>query len=97
MKVLVDLLLLKHGVVFMELPLMITIERDLSARNSRPAQVRTVVHRESKVWAPKTVGDRLGLFIKAHSKGNLVLLMVRLVLKHFLKKFIYQHIKSACK
>ena len=38
------------------------IEQDLSALNSRPAQVRAVVHRESKVWAPETVeGKTLGL------------------------------------
>ena len=55
------------------------IEQDLSALNSRPAQVRAVVHRESKVWAPETVEDiRLRSSIKARSKGNSVLLVVNL-------------------
>ena len=45
----------EKGVVFMDLPLTMTIERDLSALNSRPAQVKAVVHRESKVWAPETL------------------------------------------
>ena len=39
----------EKGVVFIDLPLTMTIERDLSALNSRPAQVKAVVHRESKV------------------------------------------------
>ena len=37
-------------VVFIDLPLAMTIERDFSALNSRPAQIRTVIHRESKIW-----------------------------------------------
>ena len=45
----------EKGVVFIDLPLIMTIERDLSALNSRPAQVRAVMHRESKVWAPDTL------------------------------------------
>ena len=36
-------------VLFMDLPVTMTLERDLSALNSRPAQVKAVVHRESKV------------------------------------------------
>ena len=34
----------KKGVVFIDLPLIVTIERDLSALNSRPAQVGAVGH-----------------------------------------------------
>ena len=67
----------KKGVVFMDLSLIMTIEQDLSALNSRPAQVRVVVHRESKVWATETVEDiRFRSSMEAHSKGNLVLLVV---------------------
>ena len=65
---------------FMDLPLMIiTIEQDSSALNSRPAQVRAVVQQKSKVWAPETVED-IGLrsSMKARSKGNSVLLVVNL-------------------
>ena len=55
------------------------IQQDLSALNSRPAQVRAVVHPESKVWAPETVEDnRLRSSIKSRSKGNSVLLVVNL-------------------
>ena len=69
----------EKGVVFIDLPLIMTIERDLSALNSRPAQVRAVMHRESKVWAPETVEDiRLRSSMKARSKGNAVLLVVNL-------------------
>ena len=32
------------GVVFIDLPFIMTIERDLSALNSGPAQVRPVMH-----------------------------------------------------
>ena len=61
----------EKGVVFIDLPLTMTIERDLSALNSRPAQVRAVMHRERKVWAPDTlVGIRLRSSMKARSKGN---------------------------
>ena len=34
----------EKGVVFIDLSLTITIEHDLSALNSRPAQVRAVMH-----------------------------------------------------
>ena len=50
----------EKGAVFIDLPLTTTIERDLSALNSRPAQVKTVMHRESKFWASETLGS-LGL------------------------------------
>ena len=68
-----------EGVVLIDLPLTMTIERDLSALNSRPAQVRAVMHRESKVWAPETLADiRLRSSMKARSKGNVVLVVVNL-------------------
>ena len=64
----------------MDLPLIMTIERNLSALNSRLAQVRAVVQGESKVWGPETVEDiSLRSSMKARSKGNSVLLMVNLV------------------
>ena len=69
----------EKGVVFKDLPLTMTIEHDLSALNSRPAQVRAVMHRESKVWTPETLADiRLRSSMKARSKGNVVLLVVNL-------------------
>ena len=72
----------EKGVVFIDLPLTMTIERDLSALNSRPAQVRAVMHRESKVWAPDTLVDiRLRSSMKACSKGNVVLLVVQIKFK----------------
>ena len=56
-----------------------TTERDLSALNSRPAQIRPVMHRESKVWAPETAEDiRLRSSMKACSMGNAVLLVANL-------------------
>ena len=67
----------EKGVVFIDLSLTITIEHDLSALNSRPAQVRAVMHWESRVWLPETVEDiRLRSSIKARSKGNAVLLVI---------------------
>ena len=69
----------EKGVVFIDLPLTMTIEHDLSALNSRPAQVKAVMHRESKVWAPETlVVIRLKSSMKAKSKGNVVLWVVNL-------------------
>ena len=66
-------------VVFIDLSFTVTIEHDLSALKSRPAQVRAVMHRESKVWAPQSVEDiRLGSSMKARSKGSVVLLVVNL-------------------
>ena len=35
---------IEKGVVFIDLPLTMTIDQDLSALNSRPAQVRVVMH-----------------------------------------------------
>ena len=55
------------------------IEQDLSALNSRPAQVKAVVHRESKVWAPETEEDiRLRSSVKARGNGKSVLLVANL-------------------
>ena len=51
----------------------------MSALNSRSAQVRAVMHQESKVWDQKTlVGIRLRSFMKACNKGNVVLIVVNL-------------------
>ena len=47
----------ENGVVFIHLPLMITILLDLSALKVRPAQFRAIVQRESKVFAPQIVED----------------------------------------
>ena len=69
----------EKGVVFIDLSLTMTIERDLSALNSRPAQVRAVMHGESKVWAPDTLVDiMLRSSMKTRSKGNVILLVVNL-------------------
>ena len=68
---------IKKGVVFIDLPLTMTIDQDLSALNSRPAQVRVVMHRESRVWLPESVEDiTLRSSMKACSKNNAVLLVV---------------------
>ena len=62
----VDALDTEKGVVFIDLPLTVTIECDLAAQNSRPAQVGAVMCRESKDWAPETVEDiRLRSSMKA--------------------------------
>ena len=67
----------EKGVVFIDLSLTMTIERDLSALNSRPASFRAVMHRESRVWAAEAVADiRIRSSMKAPSKGNTVLLVV---------------------
>ena len=69
----------EKGVVFIDLPLTMTIEHDFLAWDFRPAHVKVVVHWESKVWAPKTlVAIRLRSSMKARSKGNVVLLVVNL-------------------
>ena len=63
----------------MDLPLTMIIEPDLSALNSKPGQVRAVVHQESKVRASENVEDiRLTSSMKADSKSNLALLVVNL-------------------
>ena len=45
----------EKSVVFIDLPLTMTTECDLSVLNSGPAEVRAVMHQESKFWAPETV------------------------------------------
>ena len=45
------------GVVFIDLPLMITMLLDLSALKVRPAQFRAIAQPESKVFAPQIVED----------------------------------------
>ena len=67
----------EKGVVLIDLTLTMTIDHDLSPLNSRPAQVRAVMHWERRFWLPKTVENiRLRPSIKAPSKGNAVLLVV---------------------
>ena len=52
----------EKGVVFIDLPLIMIGEQDLSALNSKSAQVRAVVHQEIKVWKLwKKIGKTLGL------------------------------------
>ena len=69
----------EKGVVLIDLPLTMTIEHGLSTMNSRPAQIRAVMHRENRVSVPETVDDiRLRSSMKARSKGNVVLLVVNL-------------------
>ena len=76
---LTDVFETEKGVAFIDLPLTMTIELDLSALNSRPAQVKAVMHRKSNVWAPETlVVIRFKSSMKARSKGNVVLLVVNL-------------------
>ena len=47
----------EKGVVFIDLPLMITMLLDLSALKVRPAQFRAIAQRESKAFAPQIVED----------------------------------------
>ena len=47
----------EKGVVFIALPLMITMLLDLSALKVRPALFRAIVQRENKVFAPEIVKD----------------------------------------
>ena len=47
----------EKGVVFIDLPLMITMLLDLSALKVRPAQVGATVQWGSKVFAPQIVED----------------------------------------
>ena len=47
----------EKGVVFIDLPLMITMLLDLSVLKVRPAQFRAIVQPESKVFAPQIVED----------------------------------------
>ena len=47
----------EKGVVFIDLPLMITMLLDLSALKVRPVECRATVQRESKVFTPQIVED----------------------------------------
>ena len=47
----------EKGVVFIDVPFMITMLLDFSALKIRPAHFRGIVQRESKVFAPHTVED----------------------------------------
>ena len=47
----------EKGVVFIDLPFMITMLLDLSALKVRPAHFRAIVQQESKVLVPHTLED----------------------------------------
>ena len=47
----------EKGVVFIDLPLMITMLLDLSALKVRPAHFRSMVQQERKVFAPQIIED----------------------------------------
>ena len=47
----------EKGVLFIDLPFMLTMLLDLSALKVRPAHFRAIVQWESKVFAPQTVED----------------------------------------
>ena len=64
----------EKGVVFIELRLMITVLLDLSALKVRPAQLRAIVQRESKVFAPQIVKEIMfRSSMKAPIGGNKIL------------------------
>ena len=65
---------IEKGVVFIDLPLMMTMLLDLSALEVRPAQFRAIVQRESKVFAPQIVEDIMfRSSMKALIGGNKIL------------------------
>ena len=64
----------EKGVVFIDLPFMITMLLDLSALKVRPAHFRAIVQQESKVFAPHTVEDIMfRSSMKALIGGNKIL------------------------
>ena len=64
----------EKGVVFIDLPLMITMLLDLSALKVRPAQFRAIVQWESKVFAPQIVEEIMfRSSMKALISGNKIL------------------------
>ena len=64
----------EKGVVFIDLPLMITMLLDLSALKVRPAQFRAIAQRESKVFALQIVEDIMfRSSMKALIGGNWIL------------------------
>ena len=64
----------EKGVLFIDLPIMLTMLLDLSALKVRPAHFRAIVQWESKVFAPHTVEDIMfRSSIKALIGGNEIL------------------------
>ena len=64
----------EKGVVFIDLPFMITMLLDLSALKVRPAHFRAIVQQESKFFVPQTVEDIIfRSSIKALIGGNKIL------------------------
>ena len=63
----------EKGVVFIDLPFMITMLLDLSALKVRPAHFRAIVQRGSKVFAPHTVEDMFRSSMKALIGSNEIL------------------------
>ena len=64
----------EKGIVSIDLPLMITVVLDLSALTVRPAQFRSIVHGESKVFAPQIVEEIMfRSSMKAQIGGNKIL------------------------
>ena len=60
-----------NGVEFIDLPLIITMLRDLCALEDMPAQVSAVIQRESRSLAPATEDDiKLISSMKALTKGR---------------------------
>ena len=65
----------EKGIVFIDLPLMITLLLDLSALKVRPAHFRAKVQQERKVFAPHIVEDIIfRSSMKALSGGNKILI-----------------------
>ena len=76
------LALTKKGVVFIELPLILTIFLDLSAWRSKLAHFRAFVHRWRSVLAPDTEEDnRFKSSMKALTKSSGLLLITNLRIK----------------
>ena len=64
----------EKGVVFIDLPFIITMLLDLSGLKLGPAQFRAIVQRESKVFAPQIVEDIMfRSSMKALIGGNKIL------------------------
>ena len=63
----------EKGVVFIDLPLTITMLLDLSALKVRPAHFRAIVQPESKVFAPQIVEDIFRSSMNAVIGGNEIL------------------------
>ena len=64
----------EKGVVFIDLPLMMTMLLDLSALKVRPAHFRAIVQQASKIFPPQIVEDIIfRSFMKALIGGNEIL------------------------